>query len=87
MPADKVFPTDSRVQMLICDTARQEIGGKITLLGFFGGEDIRIESGGFPAQFPLAFVFVLKDGVGDFKSEIELIGGDGKSIFRGRFRT
>jgi hypothetical protein len=79
----KTFPTDQRVLFLPCDMARTEGNGKITLLGYFGGEEIRLSnSAKFPVSFPLGLVFMLRDGQGDFAATIQVDGPHGNVLPR-----
>jgi hypothetical protein len=67
-------PSDSKTLFLVCDSARQEVGGKATLIGFFGSEEVWIAKGTpLPVGFPVSFVFVFRDGEGSFSATVELL--------------
>src|SRR5690348_2876340 len=67
------FPSDEKTLFLICDSARPEQGGKTTLIGYFGSEEIWFPSPQqFPLAFPVSFVFVFRDGDGTFPATISI---------------
>jgi hypothetical protein len=83
MAAEKVLPSDTKIDFLVGDNTRQEIGGKLTIIGYFAGAEIQIDPKvSLPVVFPLGFVFVIKDGFGTFKTEVEFIDPTGKSSSR-----
>lgn len=64
---------------LLCDDVRQEVGGKISLMGLF--ENI------FATQFPavqarLAIVNEWSDGVGEFDAVLRILSPDRKTVLR-----
>ena len=64
---------------IICDDVRQEVGGKISLMGLF--ENI------FATQFPavqprLAIINEWSDGVGEFDAVLRVLSPDKKQILR-----
>jgi len=62
MPGN-ILPRDENVWLLVADSVYVEPDGKVSLLGFYGTEHIQL--GGatvLPAQLPLSFVFLLRDG-------------------------
>lgn len=64
---------------LLCDDVRQEIGGKISLMGIFEN----IYAGSFPAVHPrLATVNEWADGAGDFDAVLRILSPDRKTILR-----
>lgn len=75
------LPTDSNVDFLVCDTARQEPDGKITLTGFYPTGEIKIDpTARLPVGLNLTFVFVLKDGEGEFRGAFRLYDPLGKEL-------
>ena len=65
----------------MCETAREESGGKVSILGYVAGDEIMLPSDiKFPAGFSFAFVFVLKDGSGKFKPTFEIRDSSGNNI-------
>ncbi len=64
---------------IICDDVRQEMGGKISLMGLF--ENIYATK--FPAIHPrLAVVTEWSEGRGEFDLKMRLIGPDRKTVLR-----
>jgi len=64
---------------LLCDDVRQEIGGKISLMGIF--ENIYATS--FPAIHPrLAIMNEWADGLGEFEATLRILTPDRKTILR-----
>lgn len=64
---------------LLCDDVRQEMGGKISLMGIF--ENIYARS--FPAVHPrLATVNEWADGTGEFEATTRILSPDRKTIIR-----
>lgn len=73
MATDKTFPSDDKIWMLLAESVRLESPGKISILGFFGGETIQLAHGtSLPAAFQLALVFMLRDGAGTFQTSISI---------------
>ena len=64
---------------LLCDDVRQEMGGKISLMGIF--ENIYAPL--FPAVHPrLATVNEWSDGIGEFDAILRIVAPDKKTILR-----
>ncbi|MFN3395185.1 MAG: DUF6941 family protein [Thermodesulfovibrionales bacterium] len=64
---------------LLCDDIRQELGGKISLMGIF--ENIYATS--FPAIHPrLAIMNEWADGLGEFEATLRILSPDRKTILR-----
>jgi len=64
---------------IICDDVRQELGGKISLMGLFEN----IYAANFPAIHPrLAVVAEWGDGKGDFQVKMRLLSPDTKTVLR-----
>lgn len=75
------LPTDGNVDLLVCDVARQDPDGKMSLIGFYATGEIRIDPNAqLPAELNLAFVFILKDGDGDFRLSFRLYDPLGKEL-------
>ena|ERR1700680_2447143 len=69
----KSLPTDSKIDFLICENARPEQSGKVTLIGYMASAEIQLESNAhYPAGIGIAFLFVLRDGEGTFSGSIEM---------------
>jgi Family of unknown function (DUF6941) len=74
---DRTRPTVSFT--IICDDVRQEMGGKISLMGLF--ENIFATK--FPAIHPrLAVVTEWSEGKGEFDLKMRLIGPDRNTVLR-----
>ncbi len=64
---------------LFCDDVRQEMGGKISVMGIFEN----IYSRSFPAVHPrLATINEWADGSGDFEATLRILSPDRKTIIR-----
>ena len=64
---------------LLCDDVRQEMGGKISLMGIFEN----VYAGSFPAVHPrLAIVTEWADGLGEFEATLRILSPDRKTILR-----
>jgi len=64
---------------LLCDDVRQELGGKISLMGIF--ENVYANS--FPAVHPrLATVNEWADGLGEFEATLRILSPDRKTVLR-----
>lgn len=75
------LPSDDKTLFLVCDSARPEQGGKTTLIGYFGAEEIQFPSAQkFPVAIPLSFVFVFRDGDGTFSTTVSIRQPDQTTI-------
>jgi hypothetical protein len=64
---------------LLCDDVRQEMGGKISLMGIFEN----VYAGSFPAVHPrLATVNEWADGLGEFEATLRILSADRKTVLR-----
>lgn len=64
---------------IICDDVRQEIGGKISLMGLFEN----IYASKFPAVHPrIAVISEWSDGIGEFAVKMMLLSPDRKAVIR-----
>ncbi len=64
---------------LLCDDVRQEIGGKISLMGIFE----EIYSTNFPAVHPrLAIMNEWADGIGEFDATLRILSPDRRTVIR-----
>lgn len=64
---------------LLCDDVRQEVGGKISIMGIF--EDIYAPV--FPAVHPrLATINEWSDGAGEFETALKILSPDRKTVVR-----
>ncbi len=75
--AEKIKP--SVVFTIICDDVRQEVGGKVSLMGLF--ENIYAVK--FPAVHPrLAVITEWSEGAGEFQIRTRLLSPDRKTVLR-----
>jgi len=64
---------------LLCDDVRQEMGGKVSLMGIFEN----VYAGSFPAVHPrLATVNEWADGLGEFEATLRILSPDRKTVLR-----
>lgn len=71
----KQYPKNENLILMLAEDIRQEVGGKLTILGFAGANHLKI-----PKNFdvpkdalmaiPLNFLFQFTDGLGKFSSKI-----------------
>jgi hypothetical protein len=77
------LPSDANVDLLVCDAVRQNPDGKLDLAGFFPAPTIRLDPAAkLPAALNLTFVFVLKDGDGQFPAIFRILDPLGKELHR-----
>lgn len=75
--AEKIKP--SVIFTIICDDVRQEVGGKVSLMGLFEN----IYAGKFPAVHPrLAVITEWSEGTGEFEIRTRLLSPDRKAVLR-----
>jgi hypothetical protein len=73
------FPTITTC--IVCEQARPEIGGKFTLLGFYGvAPDVRINIQNFNQPVGLCFVFVGGAGSGHFVIGLRITAPNGQTF-------
>jgi hypothetical protein len=59
---------------LVCDGVRQEVGGKLAVLGLYGAlPDVSVLFGKASDQFPLTFVFLTETAIVDANPSFEVI--------------
>jgi hypothetical protein len=64
---------------IICDDVRQEMGGKLSLMGLFEN----IYAAKFPAVHPrMAIVTEWSSGQGEFRTRMRILTPDGKTVIR-----
>jgi hypothetical protein len=77
------FPTDEKIDLLVCDAVRQEADGKLSLTGFFPTAEVKLDAGTpLPVALNLTFVFVLKDGDGQFRATFRIVDPLGTELHR-----
>lgn len=81
MTTEKQLPADSDILFLVCEMAREEARGKISLYGYIPAGKIVLESNAtLPVRILVAFAFMVQEGVGVFKTSIEIQSPTGKPI-------
>ncbi len=74
-------PTDGSVLFLIAEQVRPETGGKLSIIGFYAGGDILVpENTTQTVLSSLAFIFIFKDGEGQFKTRLTIMSPSGKQL-------
>jgi hypothetical protein len=77
------LPTDAKIDLLVCDAVRQEDDGKLSLSGFFPTAEVKLDpSVPLPVAVNLTFVFVLRDGDGQFRMTFRIADPLGREIHR-----
>src|SRR5258706_1529993 len=80
----KKLPSDSDILFLLADLARNEAGGKMTLMGLYTDGAILIPNGtALPVNLQLVFYYLVKAGEGDFKADFRVIAPSGKQVAGG----
>jgi len=75
------LPTDANVDLLLCDAARQEPDGKLSLAGYFPIPEVRLDPNTpQPVAVNLCFVYVLKDGDGQFRATFRIVDPLGREL-------
>jgi hypothetical protein len=75
-------PPDAAVNFLLAESVRQEAGGKLTVIGFYPGNQLLIPKGTKQTVTPLAFIFLALEGEGTFPTTISLVSPSGKAMFQ-----
>lgn len=77
------YPKAENIKFLICEHARPELNKKISILGWYSGDHIVFYpevKGKYPYFLAaLSFVFILKDGVGEFDADFEMLDPKGNA--------
>ena len=77
------LPTDAKVDLLLCDGVRNNPDGKLDIAGFYPTGEIKLDpTANLPATINLTFVFVLKDGDGQFSPVFRLVDPLGKELHK-----
>ena len=80
------YPKAENIKFLLCEQARPELNKKISLLGLYPGDHI-VFLPEVKGQYPyvlaaLSFVFVFKDGVGEFDAGFEMLDPGGNATHK-----
>jgi len=89
---EKTYPSDERVQFILCEDVRQEMGNRYSALGIYGGDVLIVEKLGEGQSLDtgvslasLATIFTFVDGQGQFDGSFELVAPDGTVQMRETF--
>lgn len=79
------YPKAENVKYLLCEQVRPELNKKLTLMGLYAGDQI-VFLPAAPGQFPytlagLAFVYIMKGGLGEFEARFKLLDPDNKPTY------
>lgn len=77
-----IFPSENDVQLLVCEDIRMEINHKLTLAGFFAGNNINVGLYGPQISMPIAFLLLINGGEGTFTADISVKFPDGNVIVK-----
>lgn len=90
----KKLPTHEKAVFLLCEDVRQEGSGKFSLLGMIPANNITTETrpedagkDGLQVLPSLTFVFIFRDGEGEFAMRVGVIAPDGKELAPSESRT
>ena len=78
-----ILPNPAKVTFILCEIARTEADGKLSLFGIYVGEEISVNGAASNPSVPipaLAPVFLIDDGEGTFDSVVEITGPIGNPI-------
>jgi hypothetical protein len=73
-------PSDAAVLFLLSEGVRQEVGGKLTILGFYPDAQLLIPKETKQVVTPLAMTFIVTDGEGTFPTAVSLTAPSGKAL-------
>jgi hypothetical protein len=73
----KTYPSDEKFVFLLADDFRQEVGGKLTILGLYPGSGINVEQNLTSVTLQsLSNILIFQDGHGIFSVKIQMIDPD-----------
>lgn len=79
------YPKPELMKTMLCEQVRPELNKKLTFIGVYAGDQIVFHPevpGQLPFRTPaLAFVFIFKDGVGEFETKFSLLDPAGQLMF------
>ncbi|HXC29209.1 MAG TPA: hypothetical protein VNV38_14730 [Stellaceae bacterium] len=77
------LPSDTHVEMLLCDDVRFTPGGKLDITGYFPIPEIQLASDvQLPGAINLSFLFILRDGEGTFRGSFRILDPLGGELHR-----
>jgi hypothetical protein len=77
------LPTDANIDLLLCDGVRPNPDGKLDIAGFYPIAEVKLDpTASLPATINLTFLFVLKDGDGQFSPVVRIVDPLGKELHK-----
>jgi hypothetical protein len=77
------LPTDSGIELLLCDSVRPTPEGKLDIIGFFPLPEILLDpSTPLPASMDLTFLYIIRDGEGPLGGAFRIIDPLGGEVHR-----
>jgi hypothetical protein len=81
--AGMALPTDAKIDLILCDGVRPNPDGKLDLAGFYPTGEVQVDpTAKLPATINLTFVFVVRDGDGQFRPIFRIIDPLGKELHK-----
>lgn len=74
------LPTKEKLNFVLCEDIRQEVGNKLTFLGVYAGGDIIFKPGAAHVLSSLAFFFGFRDGSGEFLGRFRVVAPDNATM-------
>jgi hypothetical protein len=74
-------PSDAAVIFLLSEHVRQEVGGKVSVLGLYPGNLLLIPKDTKQIVVPLTFIFIALEGEGVFPTSLSVHSPSGKPMF------
>lgn len=81
------LPTDANVELILCDTARAKPDGKLDITGYFPIPEVKLDPDTpLPVAINMTFLFVVKDGEGQFRGTFRILDPLGAELHRQEIR-
>jgi len=81
------LPTDANIELVLCDSARAKPDGKLDITGYYPFPSVKLDpSAPLPAAINLTFLFVIKDGDGQFRGRFRILDPHGGELHRYEIR-
>lgn len=76
-----VYPTESDVTFILCDEVRQEVHGKLSLMGVYAGGDVLLEKDLASTSLRLSFYWAFESGLGPYDWQMIVTAPSGSRFF------
>lgn len=77
------LPTDFNIDFMICDAVRQNPDGKLDIAGYFPTAEVKLDPAArLPVAVNLTFIFVLRDGEGQYRAIHRIVDPLGKELHK-----